>query len=280
MGELLERYRPLFESYRSSQDYLARLDAWVSALGAGTRAADVLPGQGEDRKLERLAAGRAPATVKLELQCLRVLYRLAIRDELLVRNPAAEIRQHVPDNTRRRYLLDAEEPRLAEESREDLWRWIEIALLTGLRRGEQFGLRRDWINWESCIIDVQNGKGGKTRRIPMSGRVAELFREQLEDAESEWVFPSPIELGRARAARAVSKRFRVACKRACIAGMCWHCLRHTCATRLLRLGADIREVQEILGHSSLASTQRYTVVDQESKRTRLEQLSRWGRDDA
>ncbi|MEW6280218.1 MAG: site-specific integrase [Candidatus Eremiobacterota bacterium] len=269
--DLVERYFPVFRVRRDARGYALRFRYWVAELGH-QEASSVIPGQVEAYAARRLTAHKAPQTVKLEVSALRTLFRMAVRDGLVERNPAADVRVHVPDNTRLRYLLDEEEPRLQAACQTDLWRWVSICLCTGLRCAEQFGLRREHLNWETWTLEVRDGKGGRSRVLPMSTRCSDLIREQLERHSSEWVFP-----GRdgSLGLRTVRKRLQRACRRAGIPPLSWHCLRHTFATRALLAGVDVRTVQDLLGHACLSSTMRYLRVVPGRRLEAVEAVSRW-----
>lgn len=151
---------------------------------------------------------------------------------------------------------------------------VGLMLYAGLRLGEVQELRWEAVNLDTREILVR-GKGSKERVIPMTSVLAGILKMWQEEA-GRWsgpVFPSP----RVWRATAGDQTLRVevwrACQRAGVPRVHPHALRHTFATELLRGGADIRHVQELLGHASLTTTQIYTQVCVDDLRPRIERLN-------
>jgi len=150
---------------------------------------------------------------------------------------------------------------------------IEILFATGMRVGELVGLSvRDWHEEESLFVVM--GKGGRQRLalIP-DNRSRSAIRTYL--AERSIISPSTDALfvnpsGRRLSPQGVSRVIRIVARQAGLEiHVTPHMLRHTVATLLLRCGADIRIVQEVLGHASIVTTQRYTYVSKEHLLTAL-----------
>ncbi|HSF69232.1 MAG TPA: tyrosine-type recombinase/integrase, partial [Nitrospira sp.] len=98
-------------------------------------------------------------------------------------------------------------------------------------------------------------KSGKVRRVPLSADVLALLREQF--SESAYVFPHAADPLKPVDARESSKQFARRLKQAGIASATWHTLRHTFASRQLRVGTDLVAVSRFLGHSTIQTTMRY-----------------------
>ena len=220
--------------------------------------------------LSKRSQGRALSAVKS-------LFRFACREGRLAANPAAGVRTPKHEKTLPRHLRPGEIERLVEAPADDdpLARRdraiLELLYATGLRVGELVSL--DWpdVDLEARVLRVM-GKGGKERMVPFGVPAAEALGAWLEDWDG--VFSrspagdrtgEPVFLG--QHGRRLSDRSvrRVIDRRAAEAGVPPgihpHTLRHTFATHLLEEGADLRTIQELLGHSSLATTQRYTHVE-------------------
>lgn len=138
---------------------------------------------------------------------------------------------------------------------------------TGLRINELRNLKIEDIDSEAMTIHVREGKGGKERYVMLSRNLLEILRSYWKEYRPKnLVFPgrdpaSP--LGQ----RTIQKIFRQAKKRAGIKKSASpHSLRHTFATRLLENGANIRYIQELLGHSSIQTTMIYTKVTRDGAR--------------
>ena len=153
---------------------------------------------------------------------------------------------------------------------------LELAYSSGLRLSELVGLRRGDLDRGARLVRVR-GKGRKERLVPVGDRaMAALDRHLAATGRAEGPRDEPLFAGRARAGAApvpLSPRTvqrAVARRLAQVAGglgVTPHALRHSFASHLLDAGADLRAIQELLGHASLASTQVYTHVS----RARLQQ---------
>lgn len=223
---------------------------------------------------ERLAKRSQART----LSAVRSLFKYACREGFLPKNPASSVRTPKLEQTLPRHLRPGEVETLIEtEIREGSWAVRDRALLemlyaTGLRVGELVSL--DWadIDLDARVVRVL-GKGSKERMVPF-GKPATAALEAWRIAWPEHRQRSkgddredgdPLFLnnrGRRLSDRSVR---RIVDQVAIAAGVAEHVhphtLRHTFATHLLEEGADLRAIQELLGHSSLATTQRYTHVD-------------------
>ena len=136
------------------------------------------------------------------------------------------------------------------------------AYATGLRVSEVVALKASDIDSPRMVIRVENGKGGKDRYVMLSEVLLSLLRKYWRDDRPRggvWVFPGsggrPLDVGVLQAACRKARKDAGLGKRAT-----FHTLRHCFATHLLEAGTDIRIIQELLGHSQLATTVRYTHV--------------------
>ncbi len=208
------------------------------------------------------------------LSALRGLFRFACREGILESNPAASVRSPKQPSRLPRHLRPGEIETLLDAARgEDPLRRRDLALLellyaSGLRVGELTGL-----DWGDLDLDARTvrvlGKGGKERMVPFGKPAAAALQRWLEVWEkirrSTSATEEPVFLnfrgGRlsARSVRRILDRYVESA--ALAAGIHPHTLRHTFATHLLEGGADLRTIQELLGHSSLSTTQRYTHIE-------------------
>ena len=152
---------------------------------------------------------------------------------------------------------------------------LELLYGSGLRVAEACGLNLDDLDLEGQRVRVM-GKGGKERVVPMGDFAAQALAQYLESGREPFLPRGEARAGgealfynrrkkrmMPRDARAMVERYvRITLSGRSVSP---HTLRHSFATHLLEGGADIRAVQELLGHASLATTQRYTHVS----RTRL-----------
>jgi integrase/recombinase XerD len=139
---------------------------------------------------------------------------------------------------------------------------IHVGLYCGLRVGEITKLRIEDVDLGQAQLFVSQGKGDKDRYVPIQSQLLERLRLWIGGAREGWLFPSP-KTGQRLTSRSIQRLIKRLAIKANIpaevaARMTPHKLRHTFATRLLEGGTNIREVQELLGHSSVATTEIYT----------------------
>jgi integrase/recombinase XerC len=227
--------------------------------------------------------GLAKSSQGQMLSAVRSLFRFACREGTLTANPAQTVRTPKVPKTLPRHLRPGEvenlleAPAVGDSNDERLGRRdqaiLELLYATGLRVGELVSL--DWraIDLSARVLRVR-GKGGKERMVPFGRPAGDALRHWLEvweslragatneDPESEPVFLN------FRGGRLTDRSIRNIIDRwvdsaAVARGVHPHTLRHTFATHLLEAGADLRTIQELLGHASLSTTQKYTHLDVE-----------------
>ncbi len=146
---------------------------------------------------------------------------------------------------------------------------LELLYGCGLRVGECVGLTLGDVDLKRQLISVQ-GKGGKTRLVPLGTHAVHAIREHLEqrtsDGNAVTESHQPLFIG-PRGGAINDRAIRRLVERSFGSGVHPHTLRHAYATHLLEGGADVRSVQELLGHSNLATTQIYTHLTREHLRT-------------
>jgi integrase/recombinase XerD len=243
------------------------------------------------RYLESLRAGAppaprgySPASVARMISSLRRLYRFLEHEMQIAADPTAKL---VPPR-RPRHLPKAisvdEVGRLLEAPAGDLLGRRDRAVLetlygAGLRISELTALDVDDLDLDEGMVLIRSAKGGKARRLPLGRKAREalesysvLSRPELA-RRSTSVGPALFlnarggRLGRQGCWKMISAHARRAGLERRLSP---HTLRHSFATHLLDAGADVRVVQELLGHSSLTSTQIYTLVSD----TRLQEVYR------
>lgn len=198
---------------------------------------------------------RSPATVNRHLGVLSKIFSLAEDAELVESNPCKRVRKFRLDNQRMRVLSAEEEMRLfsALGKNELVKQIVQIALNTGLRRGEIFDLKWFDLDFGRGLIQVRVSKSSRKRLVPMNETVRSLLNS-LEKT-SEFVFPSP---KTNRRLNQIKTSFRKAVDKAGLEDFRFHDLRHTAASRMAAAGADPFTLMKILGHSDIRMTARYT----------------------
>ena len=275
------------------QAALARFDDWQLARGMGekTRRAygvdlaqlaewasgrDLAPHALTHRELRHFAGvvserGAVKSTVARKLAAIRTFYRQLVERGELEANPAELVSSPKKDSYLPKVLKPAEVAELLERipgsTPLDLRdrALLELAYAAGLRAEELVNLDVRSLNADAEEVRVE-GKGGRTRVVPVGehawnalDRYLSRGRTVLNVGESEALFLS--KTGRRLSTSDIRRRLRLQTRQA---GISPHTLRHSFATHLLEGGADLRAIQELLGHSSISTTQTYTRV--ESKR--------------
>lgn len=212
------------------------------------------------------------STVNRYRSLISSVYSFAVRTGKLEVNPCRLVPKFKEGAGRVRYLGKDEEEALRKVLRAepggDLYEAeIDLALNTGMRRGEQFGLALDRIDLEHGILTVV-GKTGQ-RFIPINS-AARVAIEKLYAASNGSKFLCP---GASREGQDDWRRwFEEAVAKAGIVNFTWHDLRHTFASRLVTAGVHLRRVQKYLGHSSIATTERYAHLAPDDQRDNIEKL--------
>ena len=278
----INNYRPRTISTYQQELFLFR--RWLAELPLMIDADEISKEHMQNYTLELYERSLSPKTIHTKLSALKCFFTAVYEENKLYRNLSKEITlprigKKLPTNI------------LTEEETEKLFLWLEkrtdlfiirtfteavivrdrllLELLysCGLRSSEIRNLTLDNIDYRNELLTVFDGKGGKDRVIPVGSIAVSLMERYVSEArpilakkkENLLLFISrrggilsantlrEVVLNSLSGA-GIEKRIRV------------HDLRHTCATHMLNSGADIRYVQELLGHKSLSSTQVYTHV--------------------
>ena len=218
----------------------------------------------------------APATIQRRLAAVRALFRYLVRIGRLDHNPAEEVATPKVPRRTPRFLSPDDAARLVESPSGDSAAALrdrailELSYGAGLRVSEVVGLDCGDVDLDGGLVRV-TGKGNKTRIVPM-GRLAVaavglwlMRRSEItgRDADVSALFRNARNGARltVRSVQRIVERGRSVCQEG---GATPHWLRHAFATHMLGSGADLRSIQELLGHSSLSTTQRYTHVELEA----------------
>ncbi len=262
--------------------YSADLERFLSFLGEflGKEPHDLTPGDPDALAVRSFLAhlgrsGVGRQTQARALSTVRGLLKFACREGVIAENPAASVRtpkqpQKLPRHLRPGEIESLIEAASGDEPLELRDRAIlELLYATGLRVSELVSLDRADLDLEGRFLRVL-GKGGKERMVPFGRLAADALRSwygawqgvrsSSEDEDHDPVFLN--HLGSRLSDRSVRRILDKYTDRAALArGVHPHTLRHTFATHLLEGGADLRAIQELLGHSSLSTTQKYTHLD-------------------
>ncbi len=211
----------------------------------------------------------AKATINRELATLKAFFNMAIRDGKTDVNPVKEVKFFKEDNKKERILTPEEIQRLLAECNGHLRPIVQIALNTAMRLREILYLKWCNVDFNRNIIVVTKTKSKKNRNVPMNGLVTETL--QGIERKSEYVFCDP---KTGEPYHSIKTTFGKALKRAGLVGVRFHDLRHSAASMMVESGVDLATVKEILGHSSIEMTMRYTHPTTEGKMNAVKALEK------
>lgn len=225
--------------------------------------------------------GLEPASIQRRIAAVRAYFGFLVRREVLSRDPTARVATPKVPKRVPRFLSPDDAERLVEAptkaaaaagsagtSARDR-AILELTYGAGLRVSEVCGIDLVDLDLPGGLVRVL-GKGAKTRIVPMGRMAQEAVRAWLGERsqlDTARVHPTALFVaargGRLnpRAVQRLVEAHRPVCAEN---GATPHWLRHACATHMLGSGADLRSIQEMLGHASLRTTQRYTHVDVEA----------------
>jgi site-specific recombinase XerD len=294
MSELSEPWREVLEHFAADLRRRAVAAKTLRAYGADARqfagwahGRGLEPARVDVRALRRFTAslseaGAAPATIARKLAALRALLRVQVEQGRRSENPAELLgspkrQQHLP-TVLKAGEIDTLLARIPGDGPLGLRdrALFELGYSSGLRAEELVTLDLEAVDFDAELVRVE-GKGGRTRLVPL-GEPAQAALERyltrarpvLAGADERALFVS--KSGRRLSTSDVRRRLRTWAREAApaapgLADAHPHALRHSFATHLLEGGADLRSIQELLGHATLSTTQVYTRVEAARLRT-------------
>lgn len=194
------------------------------------------------------------ASVNRELAFLKTMFNQAVEWGYIDENVATRIKLLRGEEKRLRILSRNEIAKLIQYAADHLKPILITAISTGMRKNEILNLKWKHIDFSNGFILVVNSKNGDARNVPLSQFLKETLAQMMkEENQEEYVFKRK----NGERIRCIKEAFSAACSREGIADFRFHDLRHTAASLLAAGGCDIITLQHILGHKTLAITQRY-----------------------
>lgn len=211
----------------------------------------------------------ARASIARHLSALRSFFKYLVREGTVEANPARTVSSPKREKHLPTVMQPADVALLLEQPDTSTTlgirdaAWMELLYASGLRISELTGIDIDDLELRAKLVKV-HGKGSKERIVPFGGKAEEALRAYLAvrgelcaDADEQAVFVNY--RGQRITTRSVRRLFDGYLRKAALrAGISPHTMRHSFATHLLNAGADLRGIQELLGHASLSTTQKYT----------------------
>lgn len=213
------------------------------------------------------------STISRKLSAVRSFFKFLVKRGVISANPADSILTPKQDKAIPSYLPVDEMFRLLDSIRSDSILDVrnraifELLYTSGIRVSELVGMNLSDVNLNNAVIRVL-GKGGKERIVPIGQKALNAVQIYLKRLKNEWgINPEhdgPLLLNKNKGRLSARSVARILDKLVRTCGLLTsaspHTMRHTFATHMLDAGADLRVVQELLGHKSLSTTQKYTHV--------------------
>ncbi|TFV95245.1 site-specific integrase [Oxalobacteraceae bacterium OM1] len=204
--------------------------------------------------------GASAASANRLVIMMRYIFNLAIRWAMpgIKENPASGVRLYEENNKRERYLTQQELKALCTQLRSSdnpmLQYIIQMLILTGARRQEVLQARWEQFNLHAMSWRIPLSKSGKARHVPLSSGALDLLQRVPRLPHSPYVFPNP---QTHKPYVSIFYSWDTARRQAGMPDLRIHDLRHSFASFLINAGRSIYEVQKILGHAQINTTQRY-----------------------
>ena len=212
-----------------------------------------------------------PATVNRMLALLKRIFNLAIREDMVLKNPCWKVSMLPENNERDRVLTAGELEKLINELAQHLIPIVLVGYYTGMRREEILGLTWKRVNMEIGFIDLEpeNTKTSEPRRLYFNDILWDVFEKarRIRGLHHDFVFTN-----KGRPIRHIRKGFNAACDRAGIENFLFHDLRHTFNTNMRRAGVDHTVIMKLTGHKTMAMFNRYNTVDKEDAQAAMRRL--------
>lgn len=211
----------------------------------------------------------AASSMRRRMSAYRSFYRWAMEAGHCEHSPAEHLQMPRLPQRLPRHLSEDQAADVVENPIQGGWHALRNAAIlellygAGLRVSELAALDLGDLRWDQGLVRVRSGKGGKERQVPMGGAAMEALERWLEHRGQD---PGPLFLnrdGKRLSVRWIHRVTQQSGLQSGVAGLHPHALRHSCATHMLSGGADLRSIQEQLGHASLGTTQRYAHVSAE-----------------
>jgi len=208
------------------------------------------------------------AQLNRERQFLSSVLGLAVRWDLVDRNPVQNVKKLREDNAKERVLSPVEEGEILKEAPAFLHPIIAVAVNTGMRLGEIVGLR--WADVDRKDGEAVLGgfihlgtesKGHRARHVPINAALKAALDAQTPVANDEGFVPHVFvnqRLRKAYKATSVSLAFTAAARRAKVDGVSFHVTRHTAVSRMVAAGIPDRIIMKVVGHTTAAMVSRYS----------------------
>lgn len=275
--------------HRASKDFKQRVELALPEFG--NRIAESITTRELQDWLDEMAEERewTGGTQNRFKSSLSTVFREGMRAGKVSINPATLIRRSKESLGRVRFLSYEEEAKLRraiaatlpgriKDEGESAFAQLDVALHTGMRKSEQFTATWEQVDLERGFIYLSMTKNGTDRFVTLNSAAVQVLKD-LQERHKQLGLPPDSTLFHSKRDGLIKnprKWFATALEQAKINGVTWHTLRHTFASRLVMAGVDLKTVQELMGHKTIAMTARYAHLAPTHKLQALETLVRPG----
>jgi len=255
---------------------------WIKPVIGKLPLKQISPIHLERIKSGMVKAGKAPRTIQYALAVIRQTFNRARNIGVLVGdNPVSKIKQPKVDNRRIRFLTHEEADLLfkALEGRgRDLYEMALLSLQCGLRQGEIFKLTRQDVDLDRGLLTLRDTKSGRTRHAYLTAEVTRMLSERLKTIQTDEPLLFPARGGGEKGK--LSRVFRAVIDELGLnigisdprQKVVFHTLRHTYASWLVQQGTPLYTVQKLMGHQTMAMTERYAHLAPDHLRMAVQQF--------
>lgn len=271
-AEYTEEYIPYAKANKAEKtatEEIIKLKRILEALGK-RKLSEITTREIESYLLRR-GKNVGNATVARDLALIRFMFRKAVEWGYIKENPAQKIKAPKEPPGRSRWLKDSERERLlyfCKHSKNPLlYEIVLTGLNTGMRKGELQQLTWDDVDFSERVITLRKTKNNEIRHIPISKSLLPVLTElRYKNPHWHYVFSKPDGTAYGRWDHA----FKSACKKSGIKDFRFHDLRHTFGSYLGMQGENAYVIKQLMGHKTLAMTDRYTHIDQPTLRAAVD----------
>lgn len=266
---------------KSLKDEISLYKHWIQPVIGKKRLQEIVLFNLEKIKSDMLKAGKAERSIQYVKSVIRLIFNYAKDHNLFSgENPTnGFLKRQKFDNKRKRYLTPAEATLLLEDLKKHsitVYRITLLSLYTGMRFGEIAKLQWQHINMTNKAVIIIDPKNSESRTAFMVDAVFKMFSEMEQGTPDALVFPDKYN----KVMSQISDSFMDSVNRLGFNDgitdprmkVVFHTVRHSCASLLINAGADLPTIQVILGHKSIAMTQRYTHIAEDRIKAAMNML--------
>ena len=265
----IETYFPTARMHKKASSYNQEeihFRLWINPILGGKAFKNIKAFDLERLKKKLLDENKSPRTVQYIFATIRQVWNMAKRDGLINDDsPTKKVKIPKYDNKRQRFMTLVEEQAVLSKLMTKSLQIHNITLLslrTGMRASEIFNLKWRHIDRENGRILIMDAKGDKSRVAFMTDDIKAMFKNLIQQGPNDYVFPS-ISGGKitdlsntfSRTVEELKLNEGITDTRQQV---CFHTCRHTFASRLAESGVDLYTIKTLLGHSTIALTERYS----------------------